>query len=408
MALVQADSITRCILCEVGTLEPFLDLGQQPLPNKLSRPGDPPDDLYRLEVGYCTYCGHVQLCQSVPPELMFAEYSYVPSSSLVLRNHFRELASSATAALKPAPHSLVVDIGGNDGLLLSFFQDEHELFGLSVDPAKNLAIKASERGVVAFVSYFDEDAAASIAGVYGNARIITATNCLAHTAQLATYLGGVEKLLAPDGVFIVEAPYLWSMVEHLQFDTIYHEHQSYLAVAPLWAMLAKYGLRLDGVDYMKDVHGGSMRYWITKSSSPARAFGRNSVAQFVSLEPSVASGKLAEYLEQFAQDVGERSVRIMDKLDSLSGTVMGIGASAKCAVTLNVCRGPGYGYKIKAIADANPLKQGRRIPGTDIPIVPEEELADADYVVDFIWNLKADVETKVKQYAPNAEVIELP
>lgn len=400
MGVVETLAVKACVLCLKGHLTPFLNLGDLPLPNRLPSPGDPPDSLYRLDVSMCDACGHVQLGHVVPPELMFFDYSYVPSTSVFLTEHFRKLALKIAAKADLSSSDIALDIGGNDGLLASFFP----CFAVNVDPASNLAQASRARGVPMFEAFWGMDAAEHLFLRYGKFAVITATNCLAHTAGLSEYLRAVEYLLANDGYFVVEAPYLWNLVARMRYDTIYHEHQSYFSVAPLAKQLPKYGLRLDAIEHLDDVHGGSMRYWIRKAGAPAiNMWGLNTWEAWASHEPEPQEA--AQSLRQFASKVSLHRGYAKSFLQSLDGRVTGIGASAKAAVTLNYC---GIGTElIECIGDASYLKQGYALPGVRIPIVPEDMLVGSDYVVDFIWNLRKDVMDKLARIAPKAELVEL-
>lgn len=399
--MAKSNVIEKCVLC-AGKVLPEFDFGNLPLPNRLPQKDDPPDDLYPLDIVRCQSCGLVQLGHSVDPEIMFSDYTYTPSHSVFLRKHFAELAVLAADAvdeLSGVP-PLAIDIGGNDGLLLWSLTKARRYRVLNIDAASNIASLARERGVATMVRLFDEEVAKEVVMDYGAARLVFATNCLAHTANLASYLRGVKMILDKEGMFVVEVPYLVSLVQGFRFDTIYHEHQSYFTVGPLYSQLPRFGLRLQNMEYLPDVHGGSLRLWITHEEAKRQSSSSdNPIDMFVLLEEKL---DLPSFWLQLERLRDELRLQISSMLD---GRVVGIGASAKAAVLLNYC---GIGPElISMIADASPLKQGRAIPGVRIPIVPEKRLAGADYVVDFIWNLKSDVEEKMRRYCPGAKLVEL-
>jgi D-mycarose 3-C-methyltransferase len=392
------------VLCEGPKLEKIYDFGNLPLPNLLPLPNDAADRRYPLDLVRCGNCGHFQLGHVVPPAEMFTNYTYVPSTSQFLRNHFRELASTIASLIDVSGRKLVVDIGSNDGLLLSFLQDEHDAWGIGVDPAKNLVAAAADRGVYTLNRLFDEKMGQSMVDVWGEATVITATNCLAHTAALRSYLRGVETLLAKDGIFVVEVPYGLELLKSGRFDTIYHEHQSYFTLEPLINCLPELGLKVSYAKYMEDVHGGSMRIFIQHAHAPPRDFPGGTSRYWIGYESSQTWNGI---IRDFVRSVNavKRNTQAALEVFSSKGTVYGIGASAKAAVMLNFAEiSP---RTVKAVADANPRKQGRMVPGVRIPIVPEAELAKADYVVDFIWNLKSDVKAKLKEYNPSAQLVEI-
>lgn len=367
-------------------------MGLIPLPNRLPLATDPPDALYPLRLVLCQRCYLVQLGDVVEPTEMFVDYSYVPSTSWSLTQHFRELAE--TIMTREKPQGLVVDIGGNDGLLLSFFL-KYGMKTLCIDPAVNLAEKARARGVETDTTFFTF----SVGKKYEKqARVITATNCLAHTAKLVSYLDGVKAMLAPDGVFIAEFPYLLRLLDGCQLDTIYHEHQSYFSLIPLFNQLPEFGLYPYDAS-IEPVHGGSIRLWI----KPEPTEPTEELMKLLAREQSRRLFDPWTY-KAFTSSAVLLRDRLKAQLDKL-GPMPGLAASAKAAILLNYAK---IGSdRVPWIVDANPLKQGRAIPGVRIPILPEEHLREAepDWVLILAWNLMSDMEQKLQRFSPKTSML---
>ena len=215
--------VERCRICGSIGLTEFLDLGEMPLPNAFLKLKEQKktEKKYPLRVGFCPKCTLVQLMDIVDPELMFKNYVYIPSASKTRLDNFFQIVQELIRKLPPKKNSLAVDIGSNDGSLLTEFKK----FGvrtLGVDPAENLAKVAELKGVETLAAYFSPSAAAKIVKKYGNADYITATNVVAHIEDLHGLFSGVKTLLSKNGLFVSEFPYLLDLVEKKYFDTIYH------------------------------------------------------------------------------------------------------------------------------------------------------------------------------------------
>jgi SAM-dependent methyltransferase len=377
-----------CLACGAGRPVEFLDLGRTALANNLPRRTTEWQPQFPLRVGLCEACGHVQLLDIVPPEAMFTEYLYVSSASSTLSAHFVELAAAAHARAGLSPQTLAVDIGSNDGSLLAALAARGARTR-GVDPAANLAALARRRGIETEIAYFDADTARRLREREGPAQLITATNSFPHIPRLDSYLEGVRRLLDSDGLFVVEAHYLGDLVEQNAFDTVYHEHVSYWALAPLERLLARYGLEVFDVERLP-IHHGQLRAWIGHRGAHAV---EPAVARLRAEEEARGLGRL-ETMRAFARRVEQLRGDIRAEVERLIGaglTVAGYGAPAKASTLLAYCGlGPA---QIAWIADRNPLKQGRCTPGTGIPIVGPERIVEAppDVLILFAWNFADEI-----------------
>jgi SAM-dependent methyltransferase len=387
----------RCLVCGTGEIEEFLNLGRTPLANKFLEAGElgQAEPEFALRAGFCAGCHHVQLLDRVPPAALFDHYLYISSMSETLKNHLDDLAGTVSRRYRLTGRDLVVDIGSNDGTLLSGFARRGGRV-LGVDPASNLAALARDKGVETVTAYFGAETARRIRGEYGAARVITATNSFPHIPDLADYLKGVDRLLEPDGVLVIEAHYLVDMLEQRAFDTIYHEHVSYWALGPAQRLFQDHGFEVIDVERLP-LHHGQLRMWVHRKGTAAV---RDSVARLLQEEGKRGLDQLDTY-RRFA--AGARMVkrdlsRLLEKLKFEGKSVAGYGAPAKGTTLLSYLElGP---ETIDFIADRSPLKQGRYAPGSHIPIVAPERIEEEqpDYLLLLAWNFAGEIMQQLAGY----------
>ena len=252
--------VERCQICQARDLESIIFLGYLPPVNQMhpigSRPKEQPS--YPAELLYCTRCHLVQLGLIVDPKIIFPkEYPYTSGTTKILRDNFAELANECEKILNLTPDGLVVDIGSNDGTLLNNFKEKYKVLGITPENIGKLAI---QRGIPTILDYFTEDVVQKIKKAYGKAQLITAANVFAHIENINGVLENILSLLKPDGVFISESHYLYSLIKTVQYDTIYHEHLRYYSLTSLRYLLNKHGL---DIFHTKQIptHGGSIRVY---------------------------------------------------------------------------------------------------------------------------------------------------
>lgn len=386
-----------CLVCGGAGLEEFLDLGASPLANAfLTREQlAEPEARYPLRVAMCAGCGHVQLLDRVPPEAMFGEYLYVSSASRTLLDHFEALADTVVRREELAKGEAVMDIGSNDGSLLAAFA-RRGMRVLGIDPARNLAALARERGVETETVFFGAATAARIRSARGPARVLTATNSLPHIPALDDYFAGVRTLLAPDGVFVAEAHYLADVDGQSAFDTIYHEHVSYWSLKPLMRLLDEHSLEVFRAERLP-VHHGQLRVWVAhRGARTTEASVRDVLAEERRLRlHDIATWRAFARRAQAVREGLREELRARKRRGQ---RIAGYGAPAK-ATTLLAWLGLGPEW-IEYIADRSRLKQGRYTPGTHIPIVgPERIAADPpDALVLLAWNFAAEIKRQLAGY----------
>jgi SAM-dependent methyltransferase len=391
--------LKNCRTCGEETLRTFLSLGPMPIPNgflkkeQLSKG----EEYYPLDVAFCESCGLMTLVHVVRPDIMFRNYVYIPGTSQTMIKHFYQMAKENIKRFKMNKNSLAIDIGSNDGTLLKQFKS----FGtkiLGIDPAKNIAEEATKNDIETIADFFSVNLAKKISRSKGQADLITATNVIAHINNLLDLMDGVETLLKDRGVFLGEFPYLVDLIEHGEFDTIYHEHLSYFSIRSLLALAERVGLEIFDAK-RTDVHGGSIQVFFRKKGSSKNP-PLSSVEELVALERSKGLDIIGPF-EDFATKTHkkrEELTKLLKQLKARQKRIVGYGAAAKGNVLTNFFRiGPDL---LDYIVDSIPYKQGSFTPGMHIPIYAESKLLEdqPDYALILAWNFADEITNKNKEY----------
>lgn len=387
-----------CRLCRGTGLERFFDLGEQPPANAFVAQKDFATEKYfPLCVARCTNpeCGFVQLVHVVDPAILFSGYVYVSSTSPVFVKHFEDYAKAMDARLH-LRGALTLDIGSNDGVLVKPLK-ELDALALGVDPAKEIAQKATEAGYETIVGYFGEQFATTLADERGKAKLITANNVFAHIDDLDDVVSGVRTLLSPDGLFVIEAPYLLDYLEKKLFDTTYHEHLSYLAIRPLQAFFKRHEMHIVDVERV-DTHGGSVRIMVAHRDSP---FTLAPVVERMIREEEMKGLHEGAMYQRFAHEVEENKEKLRALLIGLKqkgAKIAGYGAPAKGNTLLNYIQ---IGREtLEYIVDDNPIKQGLFSPGMHVPVVSAAEMErnPSEYLIILAWNFAPSIMEKNKKF----------
>jgi len=374
-----------------------LDLGLTALANKFITKEELSctEASYPLTVGFCHSCNHIQLTEIVPPKEMFEEYLYVSSASDTLKNHLYDLSDTVVKRFGLGPEHLVVDIGCNDGTLLSGFR-RHGVRVLGVDPAANLAALTHHIGIDRYVGFFNANTASEILTNWGPAAAITATNTFPHIPELQDFISGIKKILAAGGVFVIEAHYLVDLLEQCAFDTIYHEHVSYWSLGAMIRIFERAGMEIVDVERLP-IHHGQIRVFVQRQGE---GWVRPTVAKVLETERDLGIDQLATF-RRFGARTQKIKTDLQNKLQDLRGagkTVVGYGAPAKGNTLLSYLDiGPNL---VPYIADRSTLKQGRYTPGMHIPVVPPDRLLtdQPDYVLLLAWNFADEIVDQQAEY----------
>lgn len=389
---------SHCRFCLNKNLTQVIDLKSQPAANAFldKKQLNKKENSFPLKVNFCSKCGQLQLTHVVSPDLLFRNYVYVSSTSQVFIKHFEEYAKSVYKKLKLNKNSLVIDIGSNDGILLKPFKKLGTKI-LGVDPAKEIAKKATKEGIETLPEYFDQSLGKKIVKKYGFADVITANNVFAHVPYIDELVKAVKNVLNKDGVLIIEAPYLVDFLQKNLFDTIYHEHVSYLSIRSLSALFKRFDMEIFDAE-KTDSHGGSIRVFVKKIES--NRVVQKSVKQFISKEKSLGLDKISTYIE-FAKKIDKNKEslnKILKDLKDQKKTIVGYGAPAKGNTMLNYFN---IGTKVlDYIVDDSSYKQGLYTPGMHIPVVPSSQIMKdkPDYVLILAWNFADSIMKKLSDY----------
>jgi len=394
----------RCRLCAAPLDLSVIDLGSQPLANDLapSAASALAAERYPLHARACSSCWLVQLDATVPPSSMFSDYAYLSSYSSTWLAHVEDYATWAVESFGLGEGSTVVEIGSNDGCLLECFA-RRDIDVLGVDPAENLAGVAAERGVRTVVDFFGRRVAEALVADGVRPDLVVANNVFAHVPDLLDVVEGFAVLAAAGAAITIEVPHLLATIDGLAFDTVYHEHVSYFSLATARRALATGGLEVVDVVSLP-THGGSLRLVVRPSGSVAPSA---SVDALLAREHECGLEDAAVY-ERFA----ERARACIEGLAAFlaeaagEGGVMGYGAPAKATVLLNAAGATSA--HVTAIADRNPRKVGRFVPGTGVPIVPVDELRARrpGRVLVLPWNLEQEIAAELADVrASGAELL---
>ena len=391
-AVAGAGGVSRaCRLCGAALSETFADLGMSPLANAFVPAGraSAMEPFYPLHAWVCGACRLVQLEAFETPEAIFGEYLYFSSYSESWLRHAEAYAAEMSARFGLGPASTVVEVASNDGYLLQYFK-QRGCRVLGVEPAGNVARVAEERGIPSEVAFFGRATAERLRERGFGADQMVANNVLAHVPDLRDFVAGFAVLLRPGGVATFEFPHLLRLMQESQFDTIYHEHFSYLSLHVVCRAFAAAGLRVFDVAELP-THGGSLRVFACQEGA---GHGAGAAVGRVLGEEVAAGLEDGAAYRAFARqvvDVKAGLLRFLLDAREAGKVVAGYGAPAKGNTLLNYC---GVGTDLLAFTvDRSPHKQGMLLPGTRIPVLAPEALLEArpDYVLILPWNLKGEV-----------------
>jgi SAM-dependent methyltransferase len=379
--------ITACRGCGGRHLSSVFDLGRMPASDGFTPHAGREDPAWPLEVVSCGDCGLAQLRHTVAPELLFSDaYQYFSSVIRTVLENAAANVAAAVARFRPAPGALAIELASNDGYLLRHAKAAG-LSVLGIDPARGPVEAARAVGIETVHAFFTEALGRRLAGEGRRAALLFANNVLAHVADTRGFVRGIRAVLAPDGTAIIEVPYLRDLIDHVEFDTIYHEHLCYFSLTALSALFAREGLALNDAERIS-IHGGSLRLFV--QHAPARS---------ARLEAMLAQEKAegldrADAFRGLATRVAgvRRELRaLLDGLKAGGARIAGYGAAAKGTILLNHF---GIGRDdLMWVADRNPRKHGLYVPGVKLPVVPVERIAEdrPTHLLLLPWNHRAEI-----------------
>lgn len=391
-----------CRSCGSSDVRPVLSLGKTFLANALLtyKQLSQPEETFPLDLVFCPQCALVQITETVSPENLFREYLYFSSVSETVLENARTLANRIIERCGLNEHSLVLEVASNDGYLLQNYQQKG-IPVLGVEPARNIAIVAEEKGIHTVSEFFNVELAEQLKVRGDVADVIHANNVVAHVADLQGVVEGMSILLKPDGVAIIENHYVKDMIDHVEFDSIYHEHLCYYSATSFRNLFARYGMVLVDVERLP-IHGGSLRVYFQKTDGPRSLEHVGAARVNAILDEEVRWGvQQFEFYKNFGGKVEQlrgELLKLLNKIKSEGKRIAVYGASAKSTTLLNYF---GIGAEtLDFVVDRSTIKQGHFTPGTHLPILPPETLLEKqpDYVLMLTWNFADEILAQQSEY----------
>ncbi|MDA8705501.1 class I SAM-dependent methyltransferase [Litoricolaceae bacterium] len=380
-----------CRACRSASLMPFFDLGPQPLANSLVSSPYEASEYYDLGLSFCKECTLVQLTADVDASEMFSHYLWKTGTSVGALKHAEAISKKLIELLdEKGSADTVFEVASNDGTFLSFFAREG-FHVLGMDPAENLAELAQKKGITTICDYFCSAVAKELSVSHGQAEIVLCRNVLAHVPNIQDFVQGLKLMLGDHGILMIEVHHAGAILSELQYDSIYHEHASYISLYALKPVLEKYDLEVFDAE-IGLISGGCMTLFV-KHRGDTKYKIQNRVAQLVDSEASQGLDNLVKWRE-FSARVIEHKKSLNKMLGSLVGQgykICGFGASARSSTLLNFC---GIGSSdVQVIADNNDLKQGLYTAGSRIKIVSPSQMyrCNPDYILILAWNFKQEI-----------------
>ena len=384
-----------CRGCGNNLSEPVLSLGKQPLSNgliNLSCNQEAP--VWPLEFRVCDKCGLGQIGEFVNPSEIFEDYTYFSSASSSWLQHANRFVQESIIKYGMNSSDLVIEIASNDGYLLKYFVEQN-IPVLGIEPAANVAEYAIKNGIPTKIAFFGEEIARQLISDGKIPKLVICNNVLAHVPDIQDFLKGLSHFVAAGSIITIEAPSMLQMLEKNYFDTIYHEHFSYLSATSLEFLAQQAGMKLIDIEWLES-HGGSYRYVLGKSDIEPTFEVKKSI------EFEKQAGMLDQlYLAKFAQNSLKAIEQFRAWCVQREGKISGFGAAAKATVLLNASGI--QENQISAVVDSSFSKQGKLIPGVKIPVISPSELIEHpnDYVVIFPWNIAHEIANQILELLPN-------
>ena len=382
----------KCRFCKASLQHTFVDLGMSPLSNsylKLDQLNQA-EKFYPLHTSVCEQCLLVQLEEFESPDHIFSDYAYFSSYSDSWLSHSKKYTDLMIDRFSLNKSSLVIEIASNDGYLLQFFKEQNIPI-LGIEPAANVSQVAESKGIPTLVKFFGVQTAQELFALGKSSDLLVGNNVLAHVPDINDFVAGMKIILKPEGVLTMEFPHLWQLINQNQFDTIYHEHFSYLSFTTVEKIFAFHGITLFDVEELS-THGGSLRIYGMHEHNQ-KFIVSDRVRLIKEKEHQAGLDKVDTYL-QFSNQVMSTKRKLLSFLIELKNngkTIVGYGAPAKGNTLLNYC-----GIRtdlLEYTCDRSPHKQGLFLPGTHIPIYHPDKITETkpDYVLILPWNLKDEI-----------------
>ena len=391
--------MSKCLVC-TDSFNPFVDFGNMPIANAFSTKEELSNEYtFSMRVGFCENCNMVQLLEQPDREQMFHEnYAFFSSTSNYMISHFHSFANSVVKLQNLNEKSFVLEVGCNDGIMLQNFLSNN-IPCLGIEPSKNVANVAMEKGIEVVTKFFDQPLAENIAKLHQKADAILSANVMCHIPYIHSIYDGVKTLLKEDGVFVFEDPYLGEIIEKTSFDQIYDEHVFLFSALSVSYLANIHGLELVNVE-PQITHGGSMRYTIAHKGVKKVSLN---VIRLIEQERKIGLDKIHAYMNftNKLDKIKEDLISLLKKLKSDGKKVVAYGATSKSTTVTNY-----FGITpdlVECIYDTTPIKQNKYSPGAHIPVLPYSQFRESnpDYVLLFAWNHEEEIMKKESDYMVN-------
>ena len=386
--------VTRCQISNSNKLSSLIFLGYLPPVNTLRKIGSTAEEeiSFPAELLYCNKSKLAQLGCIVDKEILFPySYPYTSSTTKILRENFADLYKETKKIINLNKNDLIIDIGSNDGNLLSNFKNNHRVLGVTPEKIGKIAIK---KGIPTIIDYFKKETSSKIIKKYGRAKVITATNVFAHIDNINSIVKSIIKTLRADGVFISESHYLLPLIQTVQYDTIYHEHLRYYSLESLNFLLKKHNLEIINTKEIL-THGGSIRVYAARKGIYKIS---NNVKKQFKKEKKYLNKKSFENFKKNVVSSKINLFNIIKKIKDKNETIFGVGAPSRASTLINYL---GLDQDIvDCVLEINgSYKIGNYIPGTKIPILNENILSKKkpDYLILFSWHIKNELKRNLKR-----------
>jgi len=392
--------VLSCRSCGHSGLETVLSLGSTPLANALLTADQitRPEESYPLDLALCPYCSLVQITETVSPEKLFGEYFYLSSFSDTMLLHAEEIATRLVRSRGLGSAHLVIEVASNDGYLLQYYK-RSGVPVLGIEPATNIArIAEQERGIPTLCEFFGDALAERLSTEGRLADVVHANNVLAHVSDLNGFVSGLSRLLQQDGVAVIEVPYVKEMIDHCEFDTIYHEHLSYFSLTALHDLFRRHGMNITDVERVP-IHGGTLRIFAMKDDE-GRVKQSSAVELLLAEEAKWGVSKVAFYrgFGERVEGLRRDLLQLLNELKAQGRRIAVYGASAKGSTLLNYF---GIGREtLDYVVDRSTMKQGYYTPGTHLRIYPPARLLEEapDYALLLTWNFADEILAQQAEY----------
>ncbi len=381
--------MSSCQVCRKKINLSLIDMGHMPIANDLKKSKDNKCNLFPLEVLLCEYCKLFQLSVRINPQSIFSDYVYHSSYSSSWLAHAKNFANKVKNDIDFSQNNFIMEIASNDGYLLKNF-DKNKFKILGLEPAENVADIARKNNIPTEAIFFNEDNATYLKNKYGKPKLIIANNVLAHVPDIKDFLRALDIVSAKETFISIEFPSVVNLIQDFQFDTIYHEHFTYLSLNTIENLINKLNLKVFRVEKL-DTHGGSIRLWLAKKSNDIKIQKNVHLERSKELKSKIFD---SETLKLFSRECFKRKDRFNNFLNEEKNKNLKIyayGAAAKGISFLNFC-GDNC-KKILGVFDKNEMKQGCYIPGLNIEILDPKHINEIkpDYIIILPWNLKKEI-----------------